>query len=297
MSLKVIVNVDNPADLLAADAYDAGALLRLERADDEGGPFVEIDTLPLVSTTTQYEFWDLTGTSADFYRSRVSDDDNTRQSEYSDVTGSEPVAYASLDAVRETMNAPTDAPNNLLSDLLVDVSDDITELLGRDFYRHPFSGTETRTYHVRHRGERLLSRALGQELDIVSAGTVELADTVGGDYTEIVAGSTGYYLLPEYPRDGHPFDDLELSFEGATHRVFPAGGLVRFTDAVFGWSSVPGLVRRATIDLVRESYRQGPGGGGPIGVSALGQPIFGPGTPPTVIRAYKRYRRQSFAHV
>lgn len=302
MAIKIVVNLTEPAaDLITG--YGAGAKLVLER--DTTSSFLAPSTVsqpPLVSGTEQYEIWDANGSAASWYRSRITNSGGTSFSDWSDAFQATALsAYATVDDVVETMNfgASDQSQYNLIADLLVDATDAINQMCGRDFFRHPqVSGTEARTYQIVNPNESNLMRALGMSIDIISLTTVEIADhSTPSTYTTIVAGADGYYLYPEYPATGWPYDDLALSSLGEVYSRFPDGGNVRLTG-VFGFSSVPKLVKRACIDQVREWYRQGPGGGGPIGMSALGQPIFQKGLPPTMTQLYHSdYRLMSFVNV
>lgn len=299
----VVVNVDSPADILAG--YGAGAVIRVER--DTTSAFAaptEITTIPVVATTRQYEYWDANGTSAHYYRTRFSKAVPTQASHYSDYStvfrAGQLQAYATLDDLKETMNfgASDASKDNMLSDLLVDASNYIDRMTSRSFYRFPqVSGTETRTYQIVNSGEKSLQRAIGIGLDIASITTLEVTtDLVGTTWTTLASGSTGYYFDPLNPETGWPYEDVRLSSEGSVYTTFPYRGQVRIVGA-FGFASVPPMIKRATIDLAREWYRQGPGGGGPIGMSALGQPQFQRGDPPTVRQAIALFKRQDFLYV
>lgn len=295
---RIQVNLTQPAsDLLTT--FGAGAKVYLEKDTTSAfaAPSVVTSTV-IVSGTELYEFVDTAGTSSSWYRVRVGDSLGTLYSEYSNgLQASALLSYATVDDLRETMNfgATDHTKDNLLADLLAAASNYITEVTGRSFYRSPqVSGTETRTFNLVNAGRRFLTHALGKPLDIASLSTLEIADSTGGTYTTVAAGSTGYYLSPTNPGTGWPYEDVLLSDIGDFTSFPTAYGAVRITG-VFGWSSVPPLIRQATIDLAREWYRQGPGGGGPIGTSILGAPIFQRGNPPSVEQAIAVYRRVSFA--
>lgn len=298
---RIVVNLLQPAaDLLTT--FGAGAKVYLERDTSSAfaAPTVVTSTV-IVSGTEQYEFVDTSGTSSSWYRVRVGNALGTTYSDYSTgVQATSLLAYATVDDVIETMSvvASDTKAYNLLADLLVDATDAISLMCGRSFFRSPsVSGTEERIYHVANDRAKTLSEALGMGVDIISLTTVEFADSVSGSYTTVASGATGYYLNPLYPVSGWPYEDIELSPHGASYLTFPRHGLVRLTGA-FGWSAIPPLVKRATIDLAREWYRQGPGGGGPIGIGALGQPVFSSGRPPTWWELYRSdYRRRDFLHV
>jgi len=68
------VLVANTEDLLDAEAYGAGALLRWESSATVGGIYTEGDTIALVSGTSVYDVWDAAGVEGTtWYRTRISD--------------------------------------------------------------------------------------------------------------------------------------------------------------------------------------------------------------------------------
>lgn len=296
---RIVVNLlQNAADLLTT--YGAGAKVYLESDTSSAfsAPTVVSSTI-IVSGTEQYEFVDTASAATTWYRVRAGNSAGSTYSDYSDGMQANTLrAYATLDDLLETMTVTDVKKYNALNDLLIDASDMLDELCERDFYRHPQgSGTETRYFHVVNSGRRSLAEALGFDLDIVSIATLEAADTTGGTYTAIAAGSAGYWLEPQNPKVGFPYEDVLLSGASTGSGSFAVGERVVRIDGVFGFARVPRPIKRATIDLAREWYRQGPGGGGPIGVSALGQPQFMRGMPDTVRQAVKKYKKRSFAHV
>ncbi len=298
MSIALIVNVDAVDDLLST-IYGAGALLRIERSALPTSGFAEVSTKPLVSGTTQYEIADPSGTNASYYRTRYSNSSGSQSSDYSDVFQANAItAYATVANLKETMNLPDNSKDNQLSDLLVMASARINSMCGRDFYKHPQDGTtETRTYHVGRRASNRLSSAIGKGIDIVSISSLTLADVTGNTPTTITAGASGYFLEPDYPMPGWPYEDVVLSNLGGSFLAYPMGYNIVSITGVFGWAAVPPLVELATLDQARTWYHQAAGGGAPIGMSAFGTPIFGPDTPATVKQVWEAYRRQSFAFI
>lgn len=298
MSIKLIVNVDNVNDLRSTAAYGTGALLRLERSSLPDSGFAETATTPLVDDQTQYEFWDSTGTSSHYYRSRVSNGAATSYSDYSNVfRGTDRQAYATLDSLLETMDLPDESRYNVLSDMLVRASDHIDRNFGRRFYRDPgVSGDGTWTFNVRYPGARRLSEAIGP-IDIVSVTSLGIAASTGESFDTVTEGATGFYLSEGLLPGDPPYTDLLLSDIGSSYLTFPTGyGVVQLVG-VRGFPSVPPMVEQACIDLAREWYRQGPLGGGPVGITATGIPVFGPGTPTSYQQAWADYRMQRFTYV
>src|SRR3954465_10621204 len=142
MSIRLRIKVPDPADVLSG--YGAGALLRIERATSETGSYAEITTLPVVAGTVTYEYWDASGTTTRWYRTRYSGTDtptpSTNFSGYSDpFTPDQPEAYASIDYVLQMFDTrPNAAKLARLEQLLKVATSEISvELQGRDYFRHP----------------------------------------------------------------------------------------------------------------------------------------------------------------
>lgn len=77
------IGVPNPDELLAAGAYGAGALIRVERSPTGGSGYAEIGTTTIVVATTSYAYDDSSGVDGSWYRTRYSNAGNTLQSSYS----------------------------------------------------------------------------------------------------------------------------------------------------------------------------------------------------------------------
>jgi hypothetical protein len=278
LATELTINVDNAADLLDTNLYGPGAVLRWERGDAVGGPFVEQGTVALEAGQDQYEIGDPTGTTSHFYRTRYSNSANNRLSDYSAVFRAGALtAYATVDALREYLDLPGETADNLLSDLLVRASALIDERCGRRFYRSPqVSGDEVRTYD----SSSLWRSGTTLVEDIVSLTTLELATLTGGSFTALAG--TDWYLYPAIPESGWPYTELRLSPAGSYRQFYTGFRVIRLTGA-FGWPAVPSLVELATLDLAREFYWQGRGGR-QVGLE------FGrfPPTLDEVVRAYGR---------
>ena len=98
------IEVANAAELLATEAYGAGALLRWESSAAEVGTYVEGGTEALVSGTTLYDVWDAAGTETTWYRTRVSDAAGTTFSAYS-APRSPVTSLVSIAEVRALVNS------------------------------------------------------------------------------------------------------------------------------------------------------------------------------------------------
>lgn len=205
------------------------------------------------------------------------------------------MAYATLADVTETMSLPDTSRDALLMAYLEDVSADIDAACGRSFGKDPTTSTGTWTLDVSRAGMRSLALATmgggftdGGALDLVSITTLEVRDSESSSYVTIAAGDTGYYLQPGDGAVGEgawPYEDVILSPACTTRTTWPTGFRAVRITGVRGFSVVPPSVRRATIDEVRERFRQSVGGGpAPQGVNQFGTPIFLTGDSPQMRR-------------
>jgi hypothetical protein len=82
--IHLTITVSNTDELLNAEAYDAGALLRWESCATVDGSYAEGGTVALVSGTSLYEIWDTAGVAGTFYKTRISDAGGATFSPYSE---------------------------------------------------------------------------------------------------------------------------------------------------------------------------------------------------------------------
>ncbi len=284
MPYKLILNIDNTADAMGTAAYGTAAVAVVERGTAEDAGYAAAGTVTLVSGTSQYEWWDASGTSDSWYRFRLFDGTSV-YSDYSPVFRATALdAYATLDDLLERLDMPDESKYNMLADLLVDVSGQLDAECGRQFYRIPqVGGSATRTYDG-DGGDTLIVPE-----GIVSLSTVEVADAQYGTYTTL--GANDWVLRPSYPAPGWPYSRLVLTGEGDYGTFTPGYGTVRLTG-VFGWSAVPELVHLAVLEQAQRAYNESQTrAGGAVGLPEMGtyqMPTQGPSTWLSAIRRYGR---------
>lgn len=282
--MLIRVNVDNPGDKITE--FGAGAKLYWARDNNSAtGAFTDASgSTTLVATQTQYEIIDTTGAVGHWYRTRIGNTGATLFDEWSPpFQAGAASAYATLDALREYVQLPNNARDNLLSDLLVDASGYLDAKIGHDFYRHPAVASapdEVRTYDGTG-GDTLIIRS-----GIIELTSVEVAAQTGGTYNTLTA--TDWVLGPPDKPSTDPYWYIAVSNTGSYPYWYRGYNTIRLTG-VFGWPSIPPMISKATLDLAREWYRQGPGGGGPVGINQFGTPIFGGGLPLSVKQAIDLY--------
>lgn len=285
--MLIRVNVDAPDDKITE--FGAGAKLYWYRDNTSStGPFTDATgSVTLVATQSQYEIIDATGALGHWYRTRVGNSGATTFDTYSDpFQAGAKRTYATLDSLREVLfPGQTNigaSRDNFLSDLLVRATDHISARCGRDFFRHPqVTGTETRTFNTEYGSTVLLVPA-----GIISLTSVGLASYTGASYSTLTGSDWRYWPLTK--ADDMSYDGIVLSDQGGYRYWYGAYAGATLTGA-FGWASIPSMIETATLDLAREWYRQGPGGGGPVGVNQFGTPMFAAGEPKSVRDAIARY--------
>ena len=286
MSIHITVALsETAADLLVG--YSAGAKLYLDSASSEGGAYSNVNSEALVAGTEHIEFWDSSGTSATWYKSRAGNSGGSSYGAYSDpfqATSLE--AYASLMDLRESMELPDESRDPYLLDLLRVATEQIDMACGRKFLRDPQVSGDTVWYVdiVKSGRNRLVGASngfttTGVPLDIISITTLGIRDDeFDSSYTTIAASDTGYYLDAGEP--GFPFANVSLSPAGTDYTSFPVGYRGVELVGTLGFSAIPEAVRNACLDMAREAYRQGPGGGpAQVGTNTFGAPVYLTGFP------------------
>lgn len=200
------------------------------------------------------------------------------------------VAYAALADLKARLEITDAAQDALLNGLLEQVARFLDGECERDFFRHPtlaVDPAETRIIRTTGRSRRVAVRD-----GMITVSSVETATSPAGTYTAVAATDYAFdpYELP--PEETH---EHLLLVPTSAYRKWPEG-YVRIVGH-FGFAAVPRMIVDANLDGARELYRQGPGGGGPIGVTQFGTPIFNRGMPKSVLDAIDRYAWRDFSHV
>ena len=162
------IEVTNADELLATEAYGAGALLRWESSATEAGTYVEGGTEALVSGITLYDVWDAAGIETTWYRTRISDAAGTTFSAYSDPR-SPVTSLVSIAEVRALINSR-------LSDVDLQAIIDREEawLAGRV---GPLAGERTDTYRPGLGDTTLYLRRRSESVEVADNGVALTADT------------------------------------------------------------------------------------------------------------------------
>lgn len=254
--LKLIV--DDPDNVLNAGAYGAGAVIRLESAAVEGGPYADVTgtgstpTTPIVAGVNAYTAFDPNGASTTWYQTRIENALGTRLSEWSDpfqvsIAGSDLIC--SLASVKRRLKIePTDtSKDDDLIEIIGEVTDEIVGYTQQNFIRLPSSGSETFYFDV-----DVANGAIVIPGGIASVTSVEVAGvsqpSTGGTYTTVDPSAWG--LRPSIRRAGYPYTEILLSDVGDVPSFYRGQNTARIVGAL-GWPAVPrdveGIARAASV--------------------------------------------------
>ncbi|HEV8697979.1 MAG TPA: hypothetical protein VGQ89_09820 [Candidatus Limnocylindrales bacterium] len=244
------LTVENPAQILNAGAFGAGALIRLQSGAAEAGPFSDVSgtgstpTTLVVDPTRFYDAYDPNGTSATWYRTRFENAGGTRVSDWLPAfqVGDETAGLiCSVEDVEQDLGS-TQSANDRESILekIRQVTVALEGYCGRWFLPRPLSGETTLVLSPGYDGTRLLrdGRTILFPRGVRSLSAFGYATTdqptVGGAYTALTAAQ--YALVPA-TEDGWPSTRVILL---DTTGAVLVGGINRITwTGSFGFASAP----------------------------------------------------------
>lgn len=156
-----------------------------------------------------------------------------------------PRAYATVTDLAKLLPAgQAQSDTDFLLDQLVRASALIDSRCHRDFYRHPVSGQEERTFDIRAWQGGTIDVPEG----VVSISLLEWAYQRGGTYTPF--DSSAWSLRPSPAGAGEPYWSILLA-DAPPALVYPGQATLRATG-VWGFASVPEIIRSGTLAYARE---------------------------------------------
>lgn len=223
--IHLTIAVANTADLLATEAYGAGALLRWESSATETGIYVEGGTVALVSGTSLYDVWDAAGVpETTWYRTRISNAGGTTFSAYSAPFLPGPASLTTVAEVRALVKSRlSDA------DLQAVIDREEAWLAGKVGL---LNGVRTDTYRPSPGDQPIYLRRLSGSVIVTDDGATLVADT---DY--LFTPSTGMIRRVSWVEPVPPWRAQPLAWRGVvTVTSTPSDGAA---------------VKRAIIELIR----------------------------------------------
>lgn len=255
----------------------AGALLRLERASSEAGSYAEFATLVLAANVNVYDIWDPAGDATSWYKARFTKADGTSPTAYSAAFQAGEQAYASRTDLLRAFRTTT-ADSRFLdraSDVLTEVTRDLTREVGFSYFRSPLAGTEDVIFDGS--GGRLLHvHGLAPRIGVVSVTTVNIRYRTTDPWTALEAADWRLESEPGLTgrEPGDPYFHVAL-MPGGSLGAWPKGkNLIQLAGAVFGWDVIQGDQREATVAWARQRLTGDPSlPGGALGPDEYGQPV------------------------
>ena len=202
------------------------------------------------------------------------------------------MAYATRADVLASFDDPPEDAARLarIDTLLAEAEAELDMEVGFDFNAHgTLIAPETRTFHGSGTGRICIHDGL------VSVATLAVADSVGGTFTTI--DSDDYFLEALYPEPAHPYDHLTLSTAGPIRTTYPRLQKVVRISGIFGFATVPTVVKAAVVDRTRQRFLADSGVAGPVGPGEFGRPIVQTALPDTMYRVVRTYRGRFYCHV
>jgi hypothetical protein len=264
-----ILRIDVDPEVLATGAYGAGALVSVERSDTGGGAgYSVIGTVAITATDLAATYYDTTGSTTHWYRTRYSNAGGSILSEYGpefQVGG--PLPYATFAAVKARLGVTDTTDDDLLQGYCEQVNSWLEKKLGRrvgpdNSAVYVFDGDGSRRLRI-HRGIRKVT-------------TLTVKPMTGGTAASIPAGDI-FLDPPSGERaPGEPADWIVLSDipAGGVWYFGPGFGTVTVTGD-FGYESIPDALSDVAITAVIAKYRaRGAGGGDNYTLGVDGERTF-----------------------
>lgn len=261
---KLILDVDDPDDLL--DGYGTGALIRVERDTSESmATSAEITTIPIVVGQLEYEYWDQTGTPADYYRVRYSKASPLLDTDYSDYSpvfqATTPAQYTDLFKVKSQAKIEDDTDDAFLIDAI-----DAADAWMRGEMHGIFIGPSTDTSRTFDLPKA--SRTVFIPGGVRSVSSLQIREYTGGPLQTILASD--YVLRPQAWQRlaGMTTDRIEfvdsIGITGSYTHFYAGYGTAVVNSTAFGPEKVPPDLSRIATTVVIWLHRSRAAGEGAV---------------------------------
>ncbi len=196
-------------------------------------------------------------------------------------------AYVTQAEVLATFDqAPTEAAKLArITTLITSVSGELDAELGFTFERSPAAATETFT--VRGRGGSVLHIHGSTQPLAVAPTSVSFASAWAGTLSAIAAAD---YVVEQWDPSSTQYDHIRILGTTSGYETFPDGyGLVSIVGAR-GFATVPGNVKTAVIDRVRQLFHADPALVGGVAGGEEARFVMLPRWPDTFYKVVRHYQ-------
>lgn len=276
----------NPDQLLHASAYGPGAVIQVQSAALEAGPFTDDGTAALLAGTTSYTYYDTDGTTAMWYRTRYENAAGTTTSDWSAAFQTDAATslgrYVTPALLKARLGSPISPANDAVFDQICDETNQwIESYVGRVLApiasaTYLFDGYAQRSSDVVDFG-RLGARAV----------TLLEAGTDGVTFSTITSPYSLRPLAQDRALTGEPATYLYM----ANGYPLPLGyGNIRITMTA-GFAAIPDDVRAVAIGIATRAWHGRQSGMQDIvGSAETGEALVTTIVAPEFKRTLDRYR-------
>lgn len=270
MPNTIKLSVEAPDEVLNTGAYGAGSGIRVQSSATQAGAYADISGsgstpfVAVVTNTLAYTAYDPNGLSSDWYRTRFENLAATRLSDWSAAfqVGDETAGYlCSVYDLKQRLGTTSSADDELLLEIIREVSDDIEDYVGQWLAPRPTDPTDTMTLVFDVPGDYLWwprrSVALeysGKRVGIRSFTSAGYASTsqpdTGGTFTSIPAASL---VIRPRPASTDPGLRLEFLATGSGGFFWTGQNTITVTGS-FGPASVPPRIQSVALAMATRRY-------------------------------------------
>lgn len=281
------LSVANPDQILNAGAYGAGAVIQVQSAALEAGPFSDDGTVPIVTAVTSYTYYDTDGTSSTWYRTRYENVAETTVSEWS--TSFQPdqstalVNYVTLADLKARLGSPVStASDAVMTQICNETNQWIESYTGRIL-----GPVASATYTFD--GYGLVSPYV-LSLGRLGARAVTLFETGSDGVTFSTVPSTRYALRPLAQDRALTGEPASYLFMTDGYRLPVGYGNIRITMTA-GFAAIPDDVRGVAIAIATRAWHGRQSGQADIiGNTETGEPLVTKIIAPEFKRTLDHYR-------
>jgi hypothetical protein len=241
------ISVPNPDQLLNAGAYGAGAVVQVQSGALEAGPFTDDGTVPIVTETTSYTYYDIDGTSSTWYRTRYENAAGTTVSDWG-------TPFQPHSSLVQLADAQSRSGASVTQAMIDGVEADLAAMIG------PLTGERSETFYL----DRLNVRMWDVDGVYLSRRTNSV--TIETDGTPLVS-ETDFRLV-----NGYVVDLIDTGWYGDQMvATYTPNDTVLVKEAIYDlltYRTLPSNLQSVRIGAYSETYFPG-GSGDPVVAAAI----------------------------
>jgi hypothetical protein len=241
------ISVPNPDQLLNAGAYGAGAVVQVQSGALEAGPFTDDGTVPIVTETTSYTYYDIDGTSSTWYRTRYENAAGTTVSDWG-------TPFQPHSSLVQLADAQSRSGASVTQAMIDGVEAELAAMIG------PLTGERSETFYLENWPHRYW------DIDGVYLSRRTNSVTIETDGTPLVS-ETDFRLV-----NGYVVDLIDTGWYGDQMvATYTPNDTVLVKEAIYDlltYRTLPSNLQSVRIGAYSETYFPG-GSGDPVVAAAI----------------------------